>query len=101
MPRRDHNSTTPMMTHLTIRVEGLVQGVGFRWAVRSRAVLMGVSGYVRNEDDGSVTIEAEAEAGVMESFLDWCRQGSDSARVERVLTEPGKVKGFSSFVISF
>lgn len=101
MPRRNHNIITPMMTHLSIRVEGMVQGVGFRWAVRSRASLLGITGYVRNEEDGSVTIEAEAEAGAMEAFLDWCRHGSVSARVDRVLAEPGKVKGFSSFEISF
>lgn len=91
----------PMKTHYAIRVEGLVQGVGFRWAVRSMAARMGVSGYVRNEDDGSVTIEAEADAATMELFLEWCRQGPVSAQVDKVLAEPGKVKGFSSFEIRF
>ena len=89
------------MIHLSMRVEGLVQGVGFRWAVRSRAALLGVSGYVRNEDDGSVRIEAEGDSGTMTQFLEWCRQGPGSAQVDQVLAEPGPVKGFSSFEIRF
>lgn len=89
------------MKHLTIRIEGIVQGVGFRWSVRSKAASLGVSGYVRNEDDGSVLIEAEAAEPVMEAFLCWCHTGSVSSRVDRVVVEPGDVKGFSGFVIRF
>ncbi len=90
-----------MMKHLSIRVEGMVQGVGFRWAVRSKAALFGITGFVRNEEDGSVTIEAEGKPEAMELFLDWCRQGPVSAQVDRVLAEPGVVTGFSSFEIRF
>ena len=87
--------------HLTIRVEGIVQGVGFRWAVRSAAAALGVSGYVRNEDDGSVLIEAEADEAVMEQFLTWCRNGSASSRVDRVEVEPGAVSGYTGFAIRY
>ena len=89
------------MKHLTIRVEGIVQGVGFRWAVRSQAALMGISGFVRNEDDGSVLIEAEAMEDAMQLFLAWCEQGSVSSRIDRVIAEPGKLKGYSGFEIRF
>lgn len=92
---------TPMKTHLTIRVEGIVQGVGFRWAVRTKAVQLGISGSVRNEDDGSVLIEAEADPAVMDTFLEWCRRGPVSAQVDQVLVEPGRLRGYSVFEILF
>lgn len=79
----------------------MVQGVGFRWAVRSRAALLGVKGTVRNEEDGSVLIEAEAGSGVMEAFLEWCHRGPVSARVDKVQVSPGKLMGYSSFEIVF
>lgn len=90
-----------VMKHLTIRVEGMVQGVGFRWSARSWAAQLGISGFVRNEDDGSVQIEAEGTAEDMESFLAWCEQGPVSARIDRVIAEPGKFKGYSGFEIRF
>ena len=87
------------MIHLTIVVEGSVQGVGFRWATRTRANALGVAGFVRNEDDGSVTIEAEADEVVMEQFLTWCRYGPSGAEVERVTTQKGDLKFFKGFQI--
>ncbi len=75
--------------------------MGFRWATRARARLDGVTGFVRNEDDGSVYIEVEGEDQAIESFLAWCRRGPPSAWVERVRTEPGEVQGFSDFDIRF
>jgi acylphosphatase len=91
--------TGAAIRHVALRIEGRVQGVGFRWSARARAVELGVSGFVRNEDDGSVTIEAEAEEAVLESFQEWCRQGPRSASVDRVLAKPGTVKGFAGFEI--
>lgn len=86
--------------HVTLRIEGRVQGVGFRWYTRHRAAQLGVSGFVRNEDDGSVYIEAEADASTLESFQQWCHKGPSSALVERVVVQPGPVRGFAGFTVA-
>ncbi len=88
-----------MAKHLTIRVEGGVQGVGFRWAARTQAALVRVTGFVRNEDDGSVTIEAEGADDALEYFVAWCRRGPPSGWIDAIHIEPGPVKGFVEFEI--
>lgn len=85
--------------HASIRIEGRVQGVGFRWSARLRAVQLRVTGFVRNEDDGSVYIEAEAPEEQLAAFVDWCRQGPRSACVEDVTVTDGAVRGFGEFEV--
>lgn len=57
------------MKHLSINVNGLVQGVGFRYSTFQVAEELGVKGTVRNENDGSVSIEAEANEKILYIFL--------------------------------
>lgn len=49
----------PDVIRLHCRFEGWVQGVGFRWTMQKLAVNAGVSGWVRNEDDGAVECELQ------------------------------------------
>ena len=82
-----------MRARVRIRVYGLVQGVGFRaWVVR-RATSMGIDGYVRNEADGTVLVEAEGEREALERLVEQCRRGPPAARVERVEVEWGESIG--------
>ena len=69
------------MTRLRLVVEGRVQGVGFRWFVRECAARLGVSGWARNRDDGSVEIEAEGGDEVLGAFVAELRTGNALARV--------------------
>ncbi|CAJ1199967.1 acylphosphatase [Companilactobacillus nantensis] len=57
------------MKHLSINVNGLVQGVGFRYSTFQVAQELSVTGTVRNEMDGSVSIEAEADEKILYIFL--------------------------------
>ncbi|WP_119326004.1 acylphosphatase [Companilactobacillus musae] len=57
------------MKHLSINVDGLVQGVGFRYSTFQVAQDLGVTGTVQNELDGSVSIEAEGEQKTLYIFL--------------------------------
>jgi acylphosphatase len=59
---------------VTVRYEGLVQGVGFRFAVRRAAQGRHIAGFVRNEDDGSVLLSAEGEESELTDFLDAIRR---------------------------
>ena len=89
------------MRHVNLTIEGNVQGVGFRWQTRSTARRLGVCGYVRNEPDGSVRVEAEAADSILEQFLRWCRHGPTGATVTVVHVEDGTFQGFSEFEIRF
>ena len=63
------------------RISGRVQGVGFRFFVRQAASEFGITGYVRNEPDGSLEVVAESEEDVLRKFLDMLWEGPRSARV--------------------
>ena len=86
--------------HQNIRITGKVQGVGFRETTKYVADQSGVKGFVRNEADGSVFIEAEGEQWELEAFVEWCNDGPDRANVENCeVTEGAELKGFKDFVI--
>ena len=78
------------MKHIKIKVIGKVQGVFFRASTKAVADQMGVKGLVKNEKDGSVYIEAEADATILEMFLEWCNEGPDKSKVESVEVEDGE-----------
>jgi len=71
-------------TTLRIRIEGAVQGVGYRDFVISNARLMGVSGWVRNRADGSVEALVSAQNDTVEKLVGLCIKGPPGARVANV-----------------
>ncbi|ATX93833.1 acylphosphatase [Citrobacter portucalensis] len=81
-------------------VYGRVQGVGFRYTTQHEAQLLGLTGYAKNMDDGSVEVVACGESDRVEQLMKWLKAGGpSSARVDRVLSEPHRpgdeLKGFS------
>jgi acylphosphatase len=70
------------------RVTGRVQGVGFRWSAVREARRLGLRGWVRNADDGSVEVEAEGPPAAIEGFLAWLRRGPAGAFVSGVEAHP-------------
>jgi len=87
------------MKHIDIRITGKVQGVSFRATTKAVADQMGVRGFVRNEKDGSVFIEAEGDEVLLEVFLEWCHEGSDRSKIEQVEVTPGTLKNYQNFEI--
>ena len=71
-----------------IRVHGRVQGVGFRWWTLGLARELGLSGWVRNEADGSVTILARGRGDALERLESQLRMGPPASRVESVDVTP-------------
>jgi len=61
-----------------------VQGVFYRDTARRAAGQLGLSGFARNEPDGSVYIEVEGEEPELQRFLKWCPKGSQYSQVENV-----------------
>jgi acylphosphatase len=58
-----------MVTRQRIVFQGRVQGVGFRVRTKSLAQKFGVTGWVRNEPDGTVMLEAQAPEEILDAFL--------------------------------
>ena len=69
---------------LSARITGRVQGVGFRNFTRGRARRLDVTGWVRNERDGSVRLEAEGPREALDQLVEAVRQGPRMAQVEHV-----------------
>jgi acylphosphatase len=66
------------------RISGRVQGVGFRYFAERAARELGLCGYVRNRDDGSVEVYAIGDAPALDEFRARLAQGPRSARVTAV-----------------
>jgi acylphosphatase len=69
-------------TRRRVIVRGEVQGVFFRDSTRTEAESRGVSGWVRNRDDGTVEAVFEGTENAVEAMVDWCRSGPTRADVE-------------------
>ena len=70
-----------------LRVTGRVQGVGFRYHVVSHAQELGLDGYARNLDDGTVEVWAEGTPEALAGLLEATRRGPRWARVDDVRIE--------------
>lgn len=88
------------MKHVNIVVAGRVQGVFFRASACEVANQLRISGFVRNEPDGTVYIEAEGDEPQLERFIAWCKKGPPRAHVARVETSEAGLKNFTSFEIT-
>ena len=73
-----------MTVRAHIVVEGMVQGVGFRWFTAREAQGLGLAGFVRNLGDGSVEVEAEGERGMVEELIALLKVGPRSADVQNL-----------------
>lgn len=67
-----------------LRIEGLVQGVGFRYFMQRRARSLGVTGWVRNRTDGTVEAMVQGTADSIAAIIAQAKQGPRSARVTSV-----------------
>ncbi|WP_067967012.1 acylphosphatase [Nocardiopsis trehalosi] len=80
---------------LTAWVRGRVQGVGFRWWVRSRALELGLTGAATNLADGRVEVVAEGPRAQCDELLSLLRTGDTPGRVDGVVERWGKPRGSS------
>jgi acylphosphatase len=85
---------TALVLHL--RIQGLVQGVSYRWNLVQAARQRGVAGWVRNRHDGSVEAMIAGPQAALDDLVAWARRGPPGARVDRVDVEPaeGSFDGF-------
>lgn len=72
------------MKRVKIKIFGVVQGVGFRYFTFRNAKNLGLKGYVKNLEDGSVEALFEGENEKIKKMLELCKKGPTLARVERI-----------------
>lgn len=81
-------------------VSGRVQGVGFRFHTRARALELNLRGWVQNLNDGRVEVLVRGNKSEMEAFQSWIACGPDSARVDKLMVEESsELPSGDSFVI--
>ena len=88
------------MKTLKIKIVGTVQGVFFRKFVKDNADEVGVKGYVRNLDGGSVEIVIEGRDEKVNEMLVKCKKGPNHSEIKEVEVEEIKHQGFDGFKIS-
>lgn len=87
--------STPKVTR-RLRIYGHVQGVFFRESMRRRALELGVAGWVRNCNDGSVEAVLQGSPQAVDELIRWAHRGPERARVDRVEVSvaTGEFSGF-------
>ena len=91
------------MKKIRIQVQGRVQGVGFRYTTKLLADRMGIQGSVKNESDGSVTIEAIGEEKQVDAFVEAVKDSpSLSGKVTSTkIQEDPSIKERTSFDVEY
>ena len=82
-----------METRLQAFVSGRVQGVGYRYFVYDHAMQLGLTGWVRNLQDGRVEVLAEGSTEALETLVAEMERGPGGARVKEVLTNWSAASG--------
>jgi acylphosphatase len=80
-----------------VSITGRVQGVFFRATCARRAADLGLAGWVRNAEDGSVEAVFEGASDAVESMQAWCAEGPSGARVEDVAVTEESPTGEQGF----
>lgn len=89
------------MVAVRATVTGRVQGVSFRYYTQQRARELGVTGWVRNEPDGSVALHAEGDQEAVDALVEWCRTGPALARVRDVAVREATATGAATFDVAY
>jgi acylphosphatase len=87
------------MVRRRVIVRGIVQGVGFRFALTQAARSRGCSGWVGNRADGAVEAVFEGEPEAVESLVRWCRRGPRGAEVDDVEVRDEPPEGLRGFEV--
>ena len=83
-----------------VRVHGYVQGVSFRATCQGEAQARGVTGWARNDLDGTVSAWFEGQPEAVEGMVEWCRRGPRAARVTEVDVEEVAPQGRRRFDVA-
>lgn len=102
----DYEKVEPVNVENAVRravnVVGRVQGVGFRMFVQQTALKLLVTGWVKNESDGSVSMEIQAEPAVLDKLIEIIKKGNGISKVLKMTSEDlPVVKGENKFAVTY
>lgn len=89
------------MKSVRIRVIGKVQGVFFRVSTKEQADRLELTGWVKNERDGSVLIEAEGSDAQVDKLIEWCNVGPSASSVECAEVKDTPPTNYKDFTIKY
>lgn len=87
------------MPTIHLIVSGKVQGVFFRASAKDVADEIGVTGWVKNAEDGNVEAMAQGTEQQLQKFIDWCKKGPPKAIVTDVKIAPAGDELFEKFSV--
>lgn len=87
------------MKTISIKLYGRVQQVGFRYFVFKLAQEVGVKGFVKNQPDGSVYVEAEGDEHTVDVFIHHCKMGPPHSEVTSFFVSIIPTQNFKEFTI--
>jgi len=87
------------MIAFEITIQGRVQGVFFRKYTCNKAIELKLTGFVKNQLDGSVFVFAEGYKENMNEFIQWCKIGSPLSKVEKIITKEVTLRNEKNFKI--
>ena len=91
-----------MKVNAYVKIHGKVQGVWFRASTKQKAEQLGLTGWVRNTENGCVEAVFEGEEKQIKQILNWCHMGPPLSKVEKVETKNQTVtNGFEGFKIKY
>ncbi|MFI5171693.1 MAG: acylphosphatase [Chitinophagales bacterium] len=85
------------MVHKRIRVSGKVQGVFYRASAKRKADELDLIGWVKNDDDGTISIYVAGEEEIVNEFIEWCKTGPPMAEVSKVDVEEAEEEKLNGF----
>ena len=89
-----------MLKHMNIQVQGFVQGVSLRKNIQNKAIKLDLKGFVQNQSDGSVIVEAEGEEISLIELFEHIKSGLGMAEPEKIKYHFSEnIEDFSNFEI--
>lgn len=88
-----------MLRSYKIIVKGKVQGVNYRYNAQAMAHKLNLTGFVRNQFDGTVLAHAEGAEEAVNRFIEWCNIGPRMAEVSEVQADEQDLVGYQTFEI--
>ena len=91
-----------MKSNLHVIISGRVQGVWFRASTKQQAEKLGLTGWVKNTDNGQVEAVFEGEDEKLDEIINWCHKGPSLSKVEKVDIKKQKpTNAFDDFSIKY